>query len=299
MENGSHLPGPPSPEEKERRANLFRMLAKPKMSRNQWIGVVVGVVVALAVIGGGSAGGVVAGLLILGALGWLVIGRQRGELPAPPAGEVLQHMGKVREDCGERALERLKLDPEEDVIQAVVLFGGAPRDTIEGRIRTLRGTKPYPVEQWFPGTPDPQIQKWVFGRYQIHVLFAMEDSIAYYTRHYDYIDGDYVEFREEANAQLVEESTNKIYYRNIENVRMTSRQLELFMVSGRVHGFGLRVPREEDQNGAKKAQAGGKLAHEESKDLKMIDEKIMDAGRAFEHAVNQLRDEWERRQRVG
>ena len=274
--------------EHERRENLFRELDKAPWSGRQVI-----VLMAVGLIGFGmlTSGDIAAtflGLLVLAGLVMFVVRRWKGELPAITPAEIEAEVELRAADVRTEALDRLKLDEEDDVIQSLVLFGGILRPFIEGRIRSVTGPKPNPNKLWVPWVPVPEVKRYCFGRYQIHVLFALRDAIAFHTRHYDVIDHEYAGA---GTAMETGSSTSKIYYRTIENVRMTNFSMELQMVSGRTHVFPISV-RPEDQGGG--AQARADVAR--TQDVAWVNEMMLRAGEDFEHAVNQLRDEWEQRQ---
>lgn len=287
--NGQMTNGAAPLVDKERRENLFRELDKAQWTGGQIAALVVAVLVGLGLFGAGAAG-ILLGLLILAACVLIVVKRSQGELTTAPVSDLERTLDDKAADCARDAVAQLRLDPDEDVIQSLILVGGTPRPLIEGRIRSLTGPKPYPMKHWIPWapSPDPQYPRYCYGRYQVHALFALEDAIAFFTRQYDYVDGDYVREFEDNGSYASGWSTNKIYFRHIENVRMTAYCMQLQMASGRSHLFPIAIQPHEGVNGP--------MARATSREMAAVNEKYLAAGQHFERAVNQLRDEWERRQ---
>lgn len=284
--NGPTTSGSADSPDKMRRENFFRELERAEWTKFHVIGLIVAVIVGLTLIGGG-AGGILLGLLVLAGCVFYVVRRLQGELPSVAVAEIKEAVGREIVKCRKEAIDKLRLDPEEDVIQSVMLVGGAPRPPIEGRIRSLMGPKRNPRSQWLPMAPDPETRMYYYGRYQIHALFALEDGIAFFTRQFDYIDDQEVESFKDNGALVSHYSTNKIYYRKIENVRMTEYCMELQMDSGRSHYFFVRLHPDE--------QGQGPMAHASARDVALINQLVFEEGQAFGHAINQLRDEWEQR----
>lgn len=262
--------------ERERRENFFRELDPPGGGTGWLVALIVLGALLILVL---EVATIVIGLACIGVAVWALVRRSRGELTAITQQEFDDELRRVTWNIRSQALGTLRLDEEMDVLQEVGLLGGTVRPMIQGRMRSLGGVRPNPLNYWLPlaGSLDgsPRV---CFARYQLHFLFALEDAVAYFTFEYDMID----------QAHPVEYRANRIYYRFIENVQLTGEAFTLRTVSGQDHVFALRIPAE--------ARVGN-LARAFGRPLFDIDQAMWDQGTAFVATVNQLRDEWERRQR--
>jgi hypothetical protein len=287
--------------EKEKRENLFRELTSAKWSTGKTIGVIAAVLFGLGFLGAGGIG-IVIGLALLALAGWLIYQRffTSKELESTDIAVVRSEIATAAPALAkEKAVDVLRLDPE-DVVQSVTLYGPAIRwrtedelGTVEGRMRNFQGQIVRdPVNYWTPwaGKPDGFLS----GRYQIHNVFALEDAIAYHTIQYDVIDAAFSNgFVDPNTTEWVSGyASNKFYYRKIENVRMTEEYLDLDMDSGKTHRFWLRIPR---GTGDVAQNNRFRSAGNATTDIQMVDRAMIEEGMAFERAVNELRDEWERR----
>ena len=232
--------------DKEKRENLFRGLTSSPWTTGKTVGAGIALLVGLILLGSGSGAGILIGLALIGSVGWVIYVRRTGrELDTVPPAEILTERESAVDYCRADAMEVLHLD-DDDIVQSVILTGGAPRQLIDGRRRDLLGqTRPDPMVSWVPWVRDETGQAALMGRVQIHNIFALQDGIAYHSKQYDLVDGEFVESFVDGSGDTVSRyATNKIYYRNVENVRMTEESLELHMTSGRSHSFGLTIPRE-------------------------------------------------------
>lgn len=285
-------PPPPAPThpdplvERDRWENYFRDIDKP--DRKVWP-IVVG---ALLVLIGLAASKWLIALVGVAAIGfsiWIMVKQNRGELAVISQSEFDAEFDRATAMVHDHALRELRLDASDDVMQELGLVGGAVRPLIEGRKRTAKGIQPNPWHWWYPWAAGKDtagaIHRVYFGRYQVHWLFALEDAIAYYTVQWDMID----------HAYATHYVTNRIYYRFIENVQLTENSFTIRTVSGQAHTFALQV----DSAAFGPAPNGGRptAARADGVNLDPIDRMRFAAGQAFVSTINQLRDEWERRQR--
>ncbi|MFN8018907.1 MAG: hypothetical protein U0P45_12390 [Acidimicrobiales bacterium] len=272
--------------DRERWENYFRDVDKPQ--RKLWPIVVGGLALLVGLLAKVWLLALV-GLVVVGIAVWIMVKQNQGELTAISQAEFDAEFERATAMVHHHALLELRLDAADDVIQELGLVGGAVRPLIEGRKKTAKGIQPNPWHWWYPWAAgkdtDGAVRRVFFGRYEVHWLFALEDAIAYYTVQWDMIDHVYA-------THYV---TNRIYYRFIENVQLTENSFTIRTVSGQAHEFRLQVNSEafgHAPNGTRPTAARSAGAH-----LDPVDRMRYASAQAFVSTVNQLRDEWERRQR--
>lgn len=261
----------------EGRENLFRLASPAK--HTGWF-------IAAIVLGGlllltRSVVGVLIAVVFIGIGVWGLWATHQGSLSAADPNQYQGMVRSRRQAVAAYGMEQMRLNPTADVLQSVTIFGGTYRHPIEGRRRSLFGIRPDPTVGWRPRAPHPDLSVFLYGAYHYHALFALEDAIAFYSVRYDIILDNWME----------QGSSNRIYYRFIENVRLEPDRFIIETVGGRSHEFGLWLPL--DVEYSPDVQETGLATPPRTH----LDSAMWNEGSQFVNTVNQLRDEWERRQR--
>lgn len=272
----------PQQEGVEGRENLFRELDADKALGWKIVGLVM-LLFGVATNWGRTNPIAIALMLVASAaLVYAIVAPLTLKLPLADPDRYMETVRLAAERLPMSGCDALRLDFEEDVLQSVVVFGGAMRPLIQGRRRTIFGVKPNTMKHWVPWAPHPNGSIRMYGTYQYHAFFALEDSVAFHTRYFDVI----------TNQWLPHVASNQVFYRHIENVRLDNNGFTLETVGSRSHFIPLTVnqlPPSPAGTVDAKDQAQ-RVAHE-------LDPVMLNAGTQFVNAVNRLRGEWEVRQR--